>query len=607
MQTYNVINNELTGAELPGKIYENLQSLKSDFSGTSFPTENLVAGMSCFRTDQNKIYKLLSDLATWRLVSDLNVEGGASIATQAEAEEGTNNTKVMTPLRVKDVVKTFRFSLGATGNTAIYTAFARVSNNNESGNTSGTCIISEAGNYGSVVQGTYLVTVSGRGKVPTMDVVEITKPSQTTPIFGYWQDGAYFYFGVYVTSYRGSTNITVLGTSNVLFKNFGDASTIEGWTVVTPKQLATISDIPVIATQVEAESGTDNSKVMTPKGVEYRLDKDRKVKTYSSLADLGLPDTATIAEICSALPNQSELSFYGRTSVHTGLDLPIGGSVRIENRSTSGYSAYNLYSYSQTNGRLFYGSYSTYNNVGFSGWREIFTDVPLNIWQRNNYYRGKSLGTSLTTAQSNAIRNGTFDDIYVGDYWTIGGVVYRIVAIDYYYNCGDAACTTHHVVVVPDTILYSAQMNTSNVVTGGYVGSAMYTSNLASAKTTILNAFGSGHILTIRQYFSNAASSYVTGGTWADANVWLMNEINVYGCSVFANLVHGTNWIAAYTIDNCRYPAFRANPRLIHTRQTYWLRDVAASTTFALVYYDGLAHYYNASNSYGVRPAFCVY
>ena len=62
----------------------------------------------------------------------------------------------------------------------------------------------------------------------------------------------------------------------------------------------------------------------------------------------------------------------------------------------------------------------------------------------NAIYRGKYLGTSVTTTQYAAISSGTFDDLYIGDYWTIGGVNYRIAAFDYYWNCGDNATPPHH-------------------------------------------------------------------------------------------------------------------------------------------------------------------
>ena len=155
-----------------------------------------------------------------------------------------------------------------------------------------------------------------------------------------------------------------------------------------------------------------------------------------------------------------------------------------------------------------------------------------NAGAHNAIYRGKSLGSTVTTAQYAAIKAGTFDDLYIGDYWTIGGVNYRIAAFDYYLNSGDTNCTTHHVVIVPDTCLYNAQMhNTSsggwesgaaNTTAGGYVGSDMYKSNLEQAKTTIKSAF-SGHVLKHRIYLTNAvANGRASGGAWCDSEVDLM-------------------------------------------------------------------------------------
>ena len=53
---------------------------------------------------------------------------------------------------------------------------------------------------------------------------------------------------------------------------------------------------------------------------------------------------------------------------------------------------------------------------------------------------------------------------------------------------------------------------------------------IVSFNTTIANAFGSAHILTSRQWVANSVSGeYENNGSWYDASVFLMNEINVYG------------------------------------------------------------------------------
>lgn len=222
----------------------------------------------------------------------------------------------------------------------------------------------------------------------------------------------------------------------------------------------------------------------------------------------------------------------------------------------------------------------------------------------NCIYRGKNLGTSVTAEQYAAISSGKFTDLYIGDYWVIKGVTYRIAAFDYYYNCGDTNFTKHHVVIVPDTSLYKAQMNTSNVTTGGYTGSAMYKSNLAQAKTTIKAAFGSAHVLTKRELLTNAVNGNTPSGwAWFDSDVELMNEVQAYGSVAWG--AHDGNGYNVASGDG-QFPLFMFDRTKLHNREDYWLRDVASATTFSYVYYGGRAGNGGASDSRGVRPAFCI-
>lgn len=224
----------------------------------------------------------------------------------------------------------------------------------------------------------------------------------------------------------------------------------------------------------------------------------------------------------------------------------------------------------------------------------------------NSVYRGKNLGTSVTTAQYNAIKAGTFDDLYIGDYWTINNVVYRIAAFDYYLRCGDTDFTTHHAVIVPDSSLYSAKMNDTNTTAGGYVGSQMYTTNLTDAKTTIKTAF-SGHVLSHRIFLVNAVSNgRPSGGAWCDSEVDLMNEQMIYGGSIFSPTSDGSTVPSNYRVEKSQLPLFRYRPDLISNRVWYWLRDIVSGAAFADVYTGGHADCDNASNSHGVRPAFCI-
>ena len=70
---------------------------------------------------------------------------------------------------------------------------------------------------------------------------------------------------------------------------------------------------------------------------------------------------------------------------------------------------------------------------------------------------------------------------------------------------------------MPDKPLYNAQMNATNITTGGYVGSEMYKKNLAQAKTLAASAFGN-LILSHREHLTNAVTEgYPSGGAWFDS------------------------------------------------------------------------------------------
>ena len=226
--------------------------------------------------------------------------------------------------------------------------------------------------------------------------------------------------------------------------------------------------------------------------------------------------------------------------------------------------------------------------------------------QRRMIYRGKNLGAVVTEEQKANIKNGTFKGFFLGDYWTIGSYTWRIVDFDYWYNCGDTAFTTPHLVIMPDKPLYNAQMNETNITTGGYTGSLMYTENLDQAKTLAASAFGD-LILTHREYLTNAVTDgHASAGAWFDSTLDLPNEIMMYGCHVYAAMNNGTVIPTNYTIGKTQLALFTVVPKLISNRATFWLRDVVSSANFAYVSRAGDADYYGASNSLGVRPVFAI-
>ena len=235
-----------------------------------------------------------------------------------------------------------------------------------------------------------------------------------------------------------------------------------------------------------------------------------------------------------------------------------------------------------------------------------------NAGAHNSIFRGKNLGTQVTDEQYQAIQNGTFEDLYVGDYWTINGTIYRIAGFNLIKNCGDNISVGNNVCVVVDNSLYSAQMHNTesgeyesgdvaNTTEGGYVGSDMRITNLAQAKTKIETDFGASHVISYRDMLTTAvANGQASNWAWTDCKVELMSEVMVYGTKVFANSGYEVGCL------NMQFPLFRLNPESIHRRYTYWLRSVSSATDFACVGNTGYADGHNASYSRGVRPFFFI-
>lgn len=224
--------------------------------------------------------------------------------------------------------------------------------------------------------------------------------------------------------------------------------------------------------------------------------------------------------------------------------------------------------------------------------------VASNAGSHNGIFRGKNLGTSVTAAQYAAIAAGTFDDLFIGDYWVINGVNWRIAAFDYCLRTGSTDLTTHHVTIVPDTNLDTQKMNDSDTTSGGYVGSKMYTANIATARTKINTAFF-GHVLTREFRLSNSYSGERSvHSLTVSSDVVIMNERNVLGVTL--------NSYEALSYDNVQFQLFSLAPEFICNREHFWLRDIRDEANYSAIGNNGTSNYFSAGMAIGVRPSFSI-
>ena len=256
--------------------------------------------------------------------------------------------------------------------------------------------------------------------------------------------------------------------------------------------------------------------------------------------------------------------------------------------------------------------------------RTIYDLIPDGAEAHNAMWGGRDITAAFNNGTVSAnIKNGTFKDIFPGDYITksvtISGKTYTvnwvIADCDYWINKGDdiVVTTTHHVAIVPQSPIFNARMNPTNTTEGGYAGSEMYKNTIPACATGIVNAFGSDHILPFRDAISNSVdTTHVSSGMpqfmgtpgwfgeWVSVQCNLMSEKMVYGAPIFA----------AGAMDNTmatrQMSAFRLSEKLIsYNRQSWWLRDVGSTSYFATVYgYGGVRAGVGVASAAGsgVRP-----
>ncbi len=214
-----------------------------------------------------------------------------------------------------------------------------------------------------------------------------------------------------------------------------------------------------------------------------------------------------------------------------------------------------------------------------------------NPYMHRNIFRGKNFGESITAEQLSAIRDGSFRDLFVGDYWEKGGVKYRIADINYWKGVGyQESVQKPHILIVPDTILGSGQMNTSNSTAGGYRNSSMKNARLNQIANSLPDVF-KNILISHRMFYDES---------WGNTSVDLMNEVMVHGTYIC------TDNNNRQTSDTQQLALFQLVPELKTIGANYWLRNLSSAQTYTLVSQYGDASNDVATSTYGIRPVFGI-
>ena len=266
--------------------------------------------------------------------------------------------------------------------------------------------------------------------------------------------------------------------------------------------------------------------------------------------------------------------------------------------------------------------------------QRVFDMWPDGAEAHNAMWGGRDITAAFNNGTVSAnIKNGTFKDIFPGDYITKQVTIPQVLAddgttelfaggtytvhwvvtdCDYWINkSAGVPMTAHHVAIVPQAPIFNARMNSDDTTEGAYAESEMFKKVIPACTEGIVDAFGSDHILRFDDDISvRVDTSHVSSGIpqWTGTPEWTDGWESVLCNLMSEKMVYGAPVCSAGAIDNAvatrQMSAFRLSEKLInYNMQSYWLRDVASSEAFACMNGNGAADANRASYSWlGVRP-----
>lgn len=240
----------------------------------------------------------------------------------------------------------------------------------------------------------------------------------------------------------------------------------------------------------------------------------------------------------------------------------------------------------------------------------------------NGIYRGKSIaafynGTETYNGKTfhECISDGTFDNIFIGDYiiktLTIDDVEYEDTAyvadIDTFYaTVSDfySIINTHHITLWHTIKTITHNMNSTDTTVGGYVGSEMHTYLTDTVLPAIKTVFGSSYMLSHQKLYTNSinATGYNRFGTNSGcSNNWSWTKDQYISLLTEQQLGYT---VGSSSLYDCGEAYKKLNLFNFHSINRYtgsvwsWLRSIASNSRFCIIDASGRITT-NASSSPG--------
>ena len=238
---------------------------------------------------------------------------------------------------------------------------------------------------------------------------------------------------------------------------------------------------------------------------------------------------------------------------------------------------------------------------------------------RNSVFRGKNLGSNVTDEQKRAIREGTFDNMYVGDYWEDDEATYIIAG----FNCAPvvrSSIVENHVAIFARYNNMKKQMHYLDSAVAKhdvpFLRTKMWTEVLPELLGKCLKKFGTSGV-------SNMVRTFKDEEQEGNVNTYgypimLPSQRQIFGMDIYPqypSIQYNNEFSSNYHMIDNQFPLFRypidfkkykfpSEP----TGSTIWLSDRACATAGYLAWAFERNNIVRMNAGYGahVCPIFCI-
>ena len=241
----------------------------------------------------------------------------------------------------------------------------------------------------------------------------------------------------------------------------------------------------------------------------------------------------------------------------------------------------------------------------------------------NSIYRGKNLGSVFTDEQKEAVRSGTFDDLFIGDYWNFENVSYnwedddgsiqtstwsgKMCVAHFDYHSGNAH---HQMMLIPSKALFQRRYSDTSPMTVAYANSDIRKkkSGMLRAKKLITACFKQDILdKNYSVFYHTIVDGKQAKPDWEyGIGCELLSESMCFGSIIIGNSATTCPGEGGGRSANeyVQVRIFGYTPKFM--AQDCWLQDIVSPTCLAFVSSGGRAYQYPVTYTAGIRPYFVV-